>query len=410
MNVLYGSARGLTADGDQLWSQAPARNAAGRRRLRRGPGRGRLRRRRLRRPRHRRARRRCSVTTNRPASSRSSAVGPMASTASGSVALDRSLTGASPDPTAIWFGFALAAADIDGDGYADLAVGTPGGGQSAGDVSVFYGSSPGYRGTRASRGVRTVRASPTSRGDDRFGELSPSATSTPMAMTTSPSPHTPRTRRRRAARRPGCGPLWGAGAVNDPATDRSTASPPPAASSGTRIAGRARPSLNQDGELGRSLAMGDFDQMGQLTLPLRLGDGGGSRHRARTADRAASSSTGDPASGRRQPRLPGIDEAGDVFGGHLAAADLGRSSATTWRSGSPARTTSGGGCSSTARPPACRPSMRRRCRRIDRACRAGRAAGLSSEPRSHADAHRRGSTRRARGRSSPVMAHDAFDP
>ena len=42
--------------------------------------------------------------------------GPDGLSAAGSVALDRSMTGAASDRTAIWFGFAIAAGDVDGDG------------------------------------------------------------------------------------------------------------------------------------------------------------------------------------------------------------------------------------------------------------------------------------------------------
>ena len=98
--------------------------------------------------------------------------------------LDRSMTGAPyRSYGAHGFGETLAAGDLDGNGAADLVVGAPGGRELPGDVAVFSGRRQGsppaparcgarrHRGSRTTWGARTVSARP-----------SPSATSTGSAI------------------------------------------------------------------------------------------------------------------------------------------------------------------------------------------------------------------------------------
>jgi len=70
------------------------------------------------------------------------------------------------------FGFALAAADYDGDGFDDLAIGVPfeglSGGSQAGAVNVLYGSSSGLTGSGDQFWNQDVRGG-RSTGGDRYG-------------------------------------------------------------------------------------------------------------------------------------------------------------------------------------------------------------------------------------------------
>ena len=52
----------------------------------------------------------------------------------------RVLTGAAAD---VWFGYSVALGDINGDGYADLASGTPYPDTNTGFVEIFHGSTAG---------------------------------------------------------------------------------------------------------------------------------------------------------------------------------------------------------------------------------------------------------------------------
>lgn len=250
--------------------------------------------------------------------------GPGGLRAAGSVALDRSMTGAAPDRTAIWFGFALAAGDVDGDGSADLAVGTPGGGEAAGDVSMFYGSGTGLSGDQSELWNQDLPGVPDEgEVDDRFGgalamgdidadgydDLAVSA------YTEDPGPSCVPT--------PGCEPLWGAGAVTilRGSIDGLTAA-------GSQFWHQDVPgvpgSANQDGAFGLALGLGDFNQDGAADLAAFAGGGGGS------VIVLAGGPHGLTVDGVRRwsqasPGVPGSDEQGDGFGGSLAVADLGRS-------------------------------------------------------------------------------------
>ncbi len=251
--------------------------------------------------------------------------GPDGLSAAGAVALDRSMTGASPDPSAIWFGFALVSGDVDGDGYADLAVGTPGGGEAAGDVSMFSGSSAGLSGDRSESWSQDSPGVPDQgEVDDRFGGA--------LAMgdidgdgyddlavgayTEDPGPP--------CAPTPGCEPLWGAGAVTilRGSIDGLTAD-------GTQLWHQDVPgvpgSASQDGAFGMELALGDFDHDGAADLAAFAGDGGGS---VIVLNGGPDGLTVDGVRRWSQlsPGVPGSDEEGDAFGSSLAVADLGRSS------------------------------------------------------------------------------------
>lgn len=63
------------------------------------------------------------------------------------VAPSRVLTGAAAN---VWFGYSVALGDINGDGYADLAAGTPTPDTNTGFVEIFHGSSAGI-GSSSSR-------------------------------------------------------------------------------------------------------------------------------------------------------------------------------------------------------------------------------------------------------------------
>ena len=130
-------------------------------------------------------------------------------------------------------------------------------------------------------------------------------------------------------------PLWGAGAVTilRGSIDGLTAA-------GSQfwhqdvpgVPGRA----NQQGEFGRSLAMGDFDHDGAADLAAFAGDGGGS------VIVLHGGPSGLVIDGVRRwsqasPGVPGTSERGDVFGSGLAVADLGRSAVDDLVIGSPVR-------------------------------------------------------------------------
>jgi hypothetical protein len=76
------------------------------------------------------------------------------------------------DETGDRFGAALTSGDFDGDGYTDLAVGSPGedngSGADVGYASVIYGGASGLSSTRA-RGFTQSAAGGVSEGGDRFG-------------------------------------------------------------------------------------------------------------------------------------------------------------------------------------------------------------------------------------------------
>ena len=144
VNVLYGSASGLSAAGDQRWSQAnlpghPDRNDEFGADLAAGDFDG-------------------DGYSDLAIGVRGEAVGgvlnrglvqilfggPDGLAATGTQTLTRAMTGADYDPRAAhWFGQTLAAGDLDGDGFADLAVGAPAAHDYPGDVSVLFGGASG---------------------------------------------------------------------------------------------------------------------------------------------------------------------------------------------------------------------------------------------------------------------------
>ena len=80
---------------------------------------------------------------------------------SGSMMYNQASSGVAGSPEADDnFGYALAAGDVDGDGYADLAVGVPhedvGGNEDQGGVTLFRGGPGGLTGTRSSWIPQTV--------------------------------------------------------------------------------------------------------------------------------------------------------------------------------------------------------------------------------------------------------------
>ena len=326
VNVLYGTHRGLTADRDQLWSQdllpgtprhdddfgkalaAADFNGDGYVDLAIGvPGE--------------------EIGDQRQAGIVQVLLGgPDGLTATGSVALNRAMTGAAPDPTgdAIWFGFALVAGNVDGDGYADLAVGMPGGGNAAGDVSLFHGSSTGPSGAGSESWSQDTPGVPDQgETDDRFGgalamgdidadgydDLAVSA------YTEEPGPS--------CLPAPGCVPLWGAGAVTilRGSIDGLTAL-------GSQFWHQDVPGVpgnaDQDGAFGLGLAMGDFDRDGSADLAAYAG------HRGGSVIVFKGSPDGLMIDGIRRwsqatSGVPGADEHGDAFGISLAVGDYGRS-------------------------------------------------------------------------------------
>ena len=79
---------------------------------------------------------------------------------------DRTATGATGPPSG-FFGAAIAAGDLDGDGYADVAIGAPNGSSGGvGDVGILYGGPQGL----ATEGSQSwSQASPGVAGDPQPG-------------------------------------------------------------------------------------------------------------------------------------------------------------------------------------------------------------------------------------------------
>ena len=319
VNVLYGSARGLTAAGDQRWSQAnlpgaPNKDdefgwavAAGD-----FDGDGFW-----------------DLAIGVPGEAVGGQInrgvvqilygGVDGLSATGTATLDRSMTGAAYSPFfAHWFGRALAAGDLDGDGAWDLAVGAPGAGNMPGDVAVFSGATAGLTpGASTLWSQETPGIEDDLGSQDRFGwalaigDFDGSATADlaiGVAELASPCD---------------CGGrvnvLYGTpGGLTTTAAQNWSAESP----------GIPGPDTTQD-LFGETLAAGDFNADGRDELAISADDyvHGSGRVIVLTGSSAGLTTTGLQRWTQGSVGVPGKVEDGDQFGAALFAANFGRSAA-----------------------------------------------------------------------------------
>jgi hypothetical protein len=313
--VLYGSATGLTAEADQLWMAGNVPGAADARALGAslaagdvdGDG-------------------YWDLVAGAPDSRGLDGIavvlfgGPGGLSADHAQVLDRSMTGA-PDATQPAFGRSVAAGDLDGDGLADVAVGSAGE-DNPGEISIFPGSGSGADTGAAvlwgpdtpgiTTGAGFGRAMAIGDFDhDGFGDLAAGAPGQPIAG-------------------PGSG--YGAGAVHviHGSADGLTAT-------GNEVWRQSSPGIPGTDEafdsFGSALAAGDFDgdEIADLAIGAPGEDWSGDISRGRGAVVIVYGSA-DGLSGAGSVRfdqdtsgVPNAREAGDRFGYSLAAGRFGRS-------------------------------------------------------------------------------------
>jgi FG-GAP repeat len=254
--------------------------------------------------------------------------GPDGLASAGALVIDRSMI--APNIAGIYyqFGSAMAAGDLDGNGYADLAITASGGGQTGGDVSVVYGSGAGLSvagselWTQDSPGIHGIVqtnddfGSALAIGDfdgNGFGDLA-------VGVPGEPVPHC----------RSYC---WAGGAVNV-----IYGSAGGLTADGNQCWTQNSPGVPGSTEytdtFGRALAAGDFDGNGADDLAVGI-PGKNPSMRSQPFGRGAvvtlyGSTGGLSAAGAQRwtqasPNVAGSPEPGDWFGESLASANFGRS-------------------------------------------------------------------------------------